>query len=109
MYNFRYAGCSGNCCGICNFNQCDSQGEDICEKGITEFPLSYDSPYDQHVCDLFEIQPDSIRLSDLKVGDIIEHDIEIMETGFCYSVKQGERQYIVHKYAPLRGYKIVNP
>jgi hypothetical protein len=115
--NYKYAGMRGDCCGICVYNQCHD-GEDVCENGSAPWPSGLD---EEHVCDLFKIQPDSTRLQDVNVGMELEYNIDEPYRGNVYAgpylvhnVKADGFTYLVNgrevmKYAPLRGYTPVQP
>jgi hypothetical protein len=112
--NYRRVGVHGNCCGICQFNQCNNEAEDICEEGSAPYPSG---PAEDHVCDRFKIQPDSIALQDVKPGMELELNIDEPYRGNVYAgpyavhqVGEDAFSYLVNgkpvvKYAPLRGYK----
>jgi hypothetical protein len=116
--NYRYAGLCGDCCGICIYNQRNDEAEDYCEQGEAPWPAG---PADDHVCDSFKLEAGSMRLSDVKPGMDLEVDIDEPYRGNVYAGPYKVRQvdanrftYLhngrpVSKYAPLRGYKPVNP
>jgi hypothetical protein len=117
--NYRYAGLRGDCCGICIHNQWSPiKGEDYCEQDAAP---SECGPYHDHVCDSFKIESSSMRLCDVNPGMYIEYDIDEPYRGNAYAGPYKVHQvgpngflYLhkgrtVSKYAPLRGYKPVNP